>query len=171
MRIRPLTLALALVPALALNLSLSGPALAADATEDAVAVVTTFNEAISNRQLDTLLGLFAPGAVQYALRPAHAGMPAPDKVTSDLNVHWRTIGPVLFSVTDLYTRTPEIIDTHVTQELATVWARITTRSRDRNATDERSETFSEVYLLVNKGDGWKIGGIAENRGTDDIPID
>jgi len=167
MRIRPLALALALLPALAL----AGPALAADATDDAVAVVTTFNEAISNRQLETLLGLFAPGAVQYALRPAHAGMPAPEKITSDLTVHWRTIGPVLFSVTDLYTRTPEIIDTRVSTELATVWARITTRSRDRNATDERSETFSEVYLLVNKGDGWKIGGIAENRGTDDLVID
>jgi hypothetical protein len=165
MRIRPL--ALALLPALAL----AGPALAADATDDAVAVVTTFNEAISNRQLETLLGLFAPGAVQYALRPAHAGMPAPEKITSDLTVHWRTIGPVLFSVTDLYTRTPEIIDTRVSTELATVWARITTRSRDRNATDERSETFSEVYLLVNKGYGWKIGGIAENRGTDDLVID
>ena len=170
MRSRPLALIQALVPAL----TLAGPALAADATDatdNAVAVVTTFNEAISNRQLETLLGLFAPGAVQFALRPAHAGMPPPEKITSDLDVHWRTIGPVLFSVTDLYTRTPEILDSHVTQELATVWTRITTRSRDRNATDERSETFSEVYLLVNKGDGWKIGGIAENRGTDELVID
>jgi len=169
MRIRPL--AIALIPALAL----SGPALAAEGAagkaDGPVAVVSLFNEAISNRQLETMLGLFAPGAVQFALRPAHAGMPAPDRITSDLTVHWRTIGPVLFSVTDLYTRTPEITDTHVTQELATVWARITTRSRDRNGTEERSETFSEVYLLVNKGDGWKIGGIAENRGTDDLTID
>jgi len=141
------------------------------AADDPVAVVEQFNQAITNSELDTLLGLFANGAVQFALRPAHAGMPVPEKITSDLTIHWRTIGPVLFSVMESYSRTPEILDTHVENELATVWARITTRSRDRNGTTERSESFREVYLLVNRGEGWKIGGIAENRGTDELVID
>ncbi|MCC5795393.1 MAG: hypothetical protein JJT85_11765 [Chromatiales bacterium] len=147
------------------------PAPAVLAGNSPEAVVMTFNEAIGARDLQGLLGHFAEGSVQFAIRPAHAGMAPPKKVSSDLVTHWQTIGPVLFSVTESYTRTPEILASHVESEIATVWARITTRTVDRNSTAERSDSFSEVYLMVDRGDGWKIAGIAENRGTDSLVID
>ena len=34
----------------------------------------------------------------------------------------------------------------------------------------RQDRFSEVYLLVHTANGWQIGAIADNRGTDSLPV-
>jgi hypothetical protein len=133
-------------------------------------VVQAFNRAISARKLDDAVPLLAPGSVQYTLRPAHAGAgTATGGITSDLKTHWSTIGPVLFSVTTTYTRVPKILDARIDGDLATVWARVTSETVERSG-KQRKDTFSEVYLLVHSAGAWQIGAIADNRGTDSLPV-
>jgi ketosteroid isomerase-like protein len=129
--------------------------------------VQAFNAAISGRDLNKATTYFADGAVQFTLRPAHAGMAAsaPQGLSMDLKGHWTQVGTLLFSVTSRYTRTPTILDTRVEGDLATLWAQIDTETLERNAREPRLERFAEVYLLVRKDGAWRIAGIADNRGA------
>jgi len=128
-------------------------------------VVKAFNGAITARKLDVALGHLAKGSVQYTLRAAHAGVPTGDAgITSDLKTHWSTIGPVLIGATTSYQRVPEIIDTRIDGDLATVWALISSDTVERNGSRKQSR-FSEVYLLVRTAAGWQIGAMADNRST------
>jgi hypothetical protein len=146
-------------------LALSGPVRAADGTP--TATVQEFNAAITGRALGKAIAHFADGAVQFTLRPAHAGMAAsaPQGLSTDLKAHWSQVGSLLFSVTSRYTRTPTILDTRIDGDLATVWAQIDTETLERNATAPRLERFAEVYLLVRKDGTWRIAGVADNRGA------
>ena len=90
-------------------------------------------------------------------------------ITSDLKTHWKMIGPVVFSVTTAYRRVPEILDSRIDGDLATVWTKVTSESVERGG-KQRKDAFTEVYLLVHTADGWQIGAIADNRGTDSLPV-
>ena len=128
-------------------------------------VVKAFNSAITERKLDVALTYFAKGSVQYTLRSAHAGVPTGDGgITSDLKTHWSTIGPVVISSTSAYRRAPEILDTRVDGDLATVWALTSSETVDRGGKAQQNK-FSEVYLLVKTAGGWQIGAMADNRGA------
>ncbi|MBL8225255.1 MAG: DUF4440 domain-containing protein [Chromatiales bacterium] len=146
-------------------LALSGLASAADGTP--AATVQEFNAAITGRDLGKAIAHFADGAVQFTLRPAHAGMAAsaPQGLSMDLKAHWSQVGSLLFSVTSRYTRTPTIVDTRVEGDLATVWAQVDTETLERNAKEPKLERFAEVYLLVRKEGTWRIAGVADNRGA------
>ena len=89
-------------------------------------VVQAFNRALSARKIEDATALMAKGSVQYTLRAAHPGVTAtaPTGITSDLKTHWNTIGPVVFSVTTVYSRVPKILDTRIDGDLATVWAQV-----------------------------------------------
>ncbi len=138
---------------------------------EAAAVVTSFGEAVSSRNLDKVLDYFAPGGVQFSLRPAHGGLgSAPASLTGDLRAHWSTIAPVVFSATRAYSRTAEIIDTRVDGDIATVWATVTTTSVRSDKQETRKDEFVELYLLVRKDGQWKIGAIADNRRPNDVGI-
>ncbi len=133
-------------------------------------VVQSFNRAISARKLPEAMALLASGSVQYTLRAAHAGVTTGGgSITSDLKTHWSTIGPVLFAVTTTYKRVPTILDTRVDGDLATVWTTVASETLERSG-KRRQDSFSEVYLLVRTGNGWQIGAIADNRGTDSRPV-
>ena len=112
-----------------------------------------------------------PGAVlgrgrPVEMRAAHAGVTTPSgSITSDLKNHWRTVGPVLFGVTKRYDRVARIEQTHSEGDLATVWATVSSKTVERSG-KQRDDRFSEVYLLVRQDGSWKIGAIADNRGTD-----
>ena len=135
-----------------------------------VDVVQAFNRALSARKLEDAMPLLAKGSVQYTLRAAHAGATTGDAgITSDLKTHWSAIGPVVFSVTTTYRRVPEILDTRIDGDLATVWTRVASETVERSG-KRREDTFSEVYLLVHTKDGWQIGAIADNRGTDSLAV-
>ncbi len=152
-------LALALLPG-ATSAAAPGP----------VDVVQTFNRAIGARKLDDALGLLAKGSVQYTLRSAHAGVPTgTGGITSDLKTHWSTISQVLFAVTTSYQRVPVILDTRIDGDLATVWTTVATDTVERSG-KRRQDSFSEVYLLVRSADAWQIAAIADNRGTDSLPV-
>lgn len=127
--------------------------------------VQAFNAAISGRDLAKATGYIADGAVQFTLRPAHAGMAAsaPQGLSMDLKAHWTQVGSLLFSVTSRYTRTPAITNTRVEGDLATVWAQVDTETLERNGTEPRVERFAELYLLVRKDGQWLIAGVADNR--------
>lgn len=146
-------------------LALSGLARAADATP--AVTVQEFNAAITGRDLGRAIAHFADGAVQFTLRPAHAGMAAsaPQGLSMDLKAHWSQVGSLLFSVTSRYTRTPTILDTRIDGDLATVWAQIDTETLERNAKEPKLERFAEVYLLARKDGTWRIAGVADNRGA------
>lgn len=134
-------------------------------------IVKAFNRALSERKLDDAMPLLAKGSVQYTLRAAHAGTTTgTGGITSDLRTHWSTIGPVLFAVTTTYKRVPEILDTRIDGDLATVWTTVASETVERSG-KQRRDSFSEVYLLVHTGDGWQIGAIADNRGTDSLPVE
>lgn len=147
------------------------PAVTFAAEPGPVDIVQAFNRAISARKLDDALPLLAKGSVQYTLRSAHAGVPTgTGGITSDLTTHWSTISQVLFTVTTTYQRVPEITDTRIDGDLATVWATVATDTVERSG-KRRQDSFSEVYLLVRSGgSGWHIGAIADNRGTDRLPV-
>ena len=127
-------------------------------------VVKAFNSAITERKLDAALAYFAKGSVQYTLRAAHGGITTGEGITSDLKTHWSTIGPVVIGSTSAYRRIPEILDTRIEGELATVWVMTSSESVDRSGKPKLSK-FSEVYLLVKTAGGWQIGAMADNRGT------
>ena len=129
-----------------------------------------FNRAISARNLPEATALLAKGSVQYTLRAAHAGVTTGSGgITSDLKTHWSTIGPVLFTVTTAYKRVPKILDTRIDGDLATVWTTVASETVERSG-KRRQDSFSEVYLLVHTANGWQIGAIADNRGTDSLPV-
>lgn len=142
------------------------PAIAAD---DPAAVVQAFNQAISSKNLEGALGLMAEGAVQFTLRPAHAGVTDSTKISGDLATHWRTIGPVLFGVTATYRRTPKIITARTDGDLATVWVQMSTATEERGG-QRRQDSFSELYVLARVGDSWRIAAMADNRGTDAMAV-
>lgn len=147
------------------NAAAAGPA------DEPAGVVTAFCDAVSSRNLDRVLGFLAPGGVQFGLRPAHTGMggQAPS-LTTDLRVHWSTIGPVLFSATKSYSRKAQVIDTRVDGDIATVWARVTTTTVRADKPETRSDEFVELYVLVRKDGQWKIGAIADNRRPGDVGL-
>lgn len=133
-------------------------------------VVQAFNSALTARRLEDATALFAKGSVQYTLRAAHAGgTPGTNGITSDLKTHWSTIAPVVFSVSTTYKRVPKILDTRIDGDLATVWAQVASETVERSG-KSRTDSFSELYFLVRAGDTWKIGAIADNRGTDRMTV-
>lgn len=161
----PTHAATAFMAAIALAM-LTGPSSASAQTSPA-ATVQAFNAAITARDLPKATGYFADGAVQFTLRPAHAGMAAsaPQGLSMDLKAHWTQVGSLLFSVTARYTRTPTVVDTRVDGDLATVWTKVDTETLERNAKAPRVERFAELYLLVRKDGQWLIAGVADNRGA------
>jgi hypothetical protein len=134
-------------------------------------VVQAFNRALSARKIEDATALLAKGSVQYTLRAAHPGVTTtgPTGITSDLKTHWNTIGPVVFSVTSVYSRVPKILDTRIDGDLATVWTEVASETVERNG-KSRKDNFSEVYLMVRTGGVWQIGAIADNRGTDSMSV-
>jgi ketosteroid isomerase-like protein len=74
------------------------------------------------------------------------------------------IGPVVISSTSAYRRVPEIRDTRIDGDLATVWALTSSETVDRSGKAQQNK-FSEVYLLVKTAGGWQIGAMADNRGA------
>lgn len=161
------TLAVALIMVATANAA----AVVTDAAAAAAAVITSFNEAVSSRNLDKALGYLAPGSVQFTLRPSHAGLGSqPPSLTSDLRAHWSTIGPVLFSATRTYSRKAEIIGSRVEGDIATVWANVATATVRADKPETRNDKFVEVYLLVRKEGQWKIAAIADNRQPNDVGL-
>jgi hypothetical protein len=158
----------------ALGASLVATAVAAPAAPAAepAAVVTAFCAAVSERKLDRVTALFAPGSVQFSLRPSHTGVgdQPSGSLTSDLKAHWSMIGPVLFTATKSYSRKAEILDTRVDGDIATVWTRTTTVTERADNAGKKTDEFVEVYLLVRKDGQWKIGAVADNRRPNDVGL-
>jgi hypothetical protein len=142
------------------------PAVAGDAAGPEV-TVHQFNEAITARDMDTLMALLLDGGVQFNLRPSHQGVPD-QGVTSELIPRWSMIGPVLFGATSAYTRKVDTLDVKQMGEIATVWVRVHTTTVQRSDNAVRKDEFTEVYLLANTPQGWKIAGVADNRQPDNI---
>ena len=140
------------------------------ASPEAADVVLSFNEAVTTREeLDDIVAHFAAGGVQFTLRPSHQGI-TPEGLTSELIAHWSGVAPILFAATSAYSRQAEILDTHVEGTVATVWTRIQTQTTLADATETSSESFTEVYMLIETPEGWKIAAIADNRQPDDIDV-
>jgi ketosteroid isomerase-like protein len=132
-------------------------------------VVESFNNAVTKRDLDTLLDHFIDGGVQFNLRPSHGGLQT-GPLTTELRARWSMVGPVLFSATSVYTRDAEILQTRTAGDLATVWADISTSTTLAGNGETSTEQFSEVYLLVRTAAGWRIAAVADNRQPDDAGI-
>ena len=143
----------------------------ADSSGAPSAIVRSFNESLTRRDLEKALAFVAPGSVQLNLRPSHAGLgTAPDALTSDLRAHWSMIGPVLFSATQSYSRKVEVVNERTDGDLATVWTMTTTVSARPDAPQPRKDQFSEMYVLVRQAGEWKIGAIADNRKPNDVGL-
>ena len=154
--------------AILLLCSVSSPALHA-AERSPAETVQAFNQALSRKDTNAALTLIANGSVQFTLRSAHSDIPSggPASVTGDLKAHWSAIGPVVFGSTTAYNRTPKITNARVDGDLATVWTDTATETVGKNGS-KRSDSFSEVYLLVHTASGWQIGAVADNRGANKI---
>ena len=140
------------------------------ASPDAADVVLSFNEAVTTRaELDDILAHFAAGGVQFTLRPSHQGI-TPEGLTTELIAHWSGVAPILFAATSAYSRRAQILDAYVEGAVATVWTRIETQTTLADATETSGESFTEVYMLIETPEGWKIAAIADNRQPDNIDV-
>lgn len=133
-------------------------------------VINTFNQSLSAKNLEGMLSTFAEGSVQITLRPAHAEMATGAGISSDLTTHWSTVGPVLFSTMKSYKRAATIMDIQLDGDVASVWTRINTTAIALGSDQSRQSEFTELYLIVNAGNGWKIGAVADNRQPDAMVI-
>lgn len=140
------------------------------ADEGPADVVLAFNQAVSDRDMDTAMAQLADGGVMFQLRPAHPGMPENPPLTADLVTMWKTVGAILFPTTDSYQRVPEITQVTEFGELATVWANTTTTTQRKGVAEPMVLNFSEMYVLVKKGGTWKIAANADNRQPDNIVV-
>lgn len=143
-----------------------------DEATEAAAVVTAFNAAVTGRDLEKAASYFAPGSVQFTLRPSHpgtGGAPA-DSLTSALRSHWMMVGSVLISATKVYSRKAEILDSRAEGDIATVWTRVTTVTERSDKAEKKTDSFVEVYLMVRKDDRWMIGAMVDNRRPNDVGI-
>ena len=154
--------------AILLLCSVNSPALHA-AERSPAETVQAFNQALSRKDTNAALTLIANGSVQFTLRSAHSDIPSggPASVTGDLKAHWSAIGPVVFGSTTAYNRTPKVTNTRVDGDLATVWTDTATETVGKNGS-KRTDSFSEVYLLVHTASGWQIGAVADNRGANKV---
>lgn len=156
--------ALALICALTL-------ASADDSPHPAARAVVQFNKAITDREMDTAMGLLADGGVQFQLHPAHPGMSENPPLTEDMAKMWTTVSAILFPTTDSYQRIVEVTNVSAEGELAVVWTQTKTVTQRKGKAEPMELEFTEMYLLVNKNDGgWKIAGTATNRPVDTIPV-
>ena len=126
--------------------------------------VVAFNEAINREDVEGALAHVEPGSVQFNLGPSHQDMGESTELTQDLSSLWRIVSTVLFDRLESYERTVEVIDVRVEGSIGTVWASTRTTTVERGATPSVLE-FSELYVLLDTGGGWKIAGIANNRPT------
>jgi|GEM_PF-1395391 len=145
----------------------------ADHQSDATAraVVEDFNTAITARDADSALALLAEGGVQFQLRALHPGMSDNPPLTADLNDTWKAVTGILFTISESYERVASISQAHVQGDIATVWAETKTRTVRKDKKAPVVVTFSEVYLLIKRPDGWKIAAIADNRKPGNIRVD
>lgn len=171
---RAILLAIAVLPSLpAAGAETAGPAPERRATtadaNDVRAVVEAMNQAISDADLPRLVGLFADGAVNVDLFPAHSFDRAPPAGTKrveavDLADRWRTIGPILFSSTGSYTRRVADMAIHVDKDLALAWADIETRmSPLGEGAQVQTNRFKEICILRRDDEGWRIVAVTKNR--------
>ena len=133
--------------------------------------VLTFNQAVTDRDMDTAMGLLADGGVQFNLHPAHPGMPENPPLTEDMATMWKVVAAILFPSTDAYERQVEVTSVQTDGELATVWTQTRTVTHRKGQAEPMVLEFSEMYFLVNKdGEGWRIAATATNRPVDSIPV-
>ncbi|MCK6371772.1 MAG: nuclear transport factor 2 family protein [Gammaproteobacteria bacterium] len=135
---------------------------------DPIAVVQAFNDAFARKDIEGLTAQLIEGGVQFDLRPAHADQNAAQGLTEELKARWYGVTPILFAGTESYARKVKVIDSRSSSDMATVWATITTEMRMPKSDKANSNSFTEVYLLVNTPDGWKIGAMMDDRATDRI---
>jgi len=141
------------------------------AEESAADAVKAFNAAVTARDMDTAMSYLADGAVQIQLRAVHPGMPENPPLTADLAQMWKAVAAILFPVSSTYDRTVEITDQKTLGEVSTVWTVTSTHTLSKKeGKAPLNNEFSEVYMMVNKGNGWKIAAVADNRGTDETPV-
>jgi len=143
------------------TLCLAGP-ISAEPAADAAATVVAFNVAISEGDADKAKQQLAAGGVQFTLRSMHDGV-GPAELTAPLADHWSMIIPVIFSSTQRYSRQVEVLSSEAFGDIATVWVRTTTDSQRQGRDQPQVSEFTEVYMLITSGDGWKIAAIADNR--------
>jgi len=146
---------------------LATPAWSAGTDDGPAASVRAFNTAINEQDLDQLLATLLDGGVHFNFRPSHQGQGGTE-TTTELIPRWSMVGPVLFSTTQAYRRDLELLDVQVHGEIATVWASVRTKTVMRGSGATRSSDFTEVYLLVDTPEGWKIAGVADNRQPNDV---
>ena len=150
-----------------LTLLTSPHAAAADSPEE---VVLRFNQAITERDMDTAMAQLADGSVQIQLRAAHPGMSNNPPLTADLHKNWQMVGAILFPTTDAYSREVTVTSEQFDGELATVWTDTVTTTHRKNVAEPMVLAFSELYLLVKKEGQWKIAAAADNRQPDTIRV-
>lgn len=146
--------------AVIITLAFSQLAISAENAKPADAVMA-FNQAFTDNSLEGVLSSFAPGGLQYTVKASHQGV-TPDGLAVDAAEYWSKIAPVIFSMTKSYTRTAKILDTYAIEDIATVWAEVTTVS-ERSSGTKQEQTFKETYTLIKTDGGWKIAGVMDNK--------
>jgi hypothetical protein len=146
----------------------SGTADTADTRRQAEAAVLGFNGAFAEKDIEQIAAYLVEGGVQFELAPAHAG--TPQALAQEIRAKWYGVTPILFAATGTYTRSVEILDSRVAPEMATVWARVTSRTQLSESAEPSVRAFNEVYLLVRTPQGWKIGAMINDRATDGLSM-
>lgn len=140
-----------------------------DPRKEAEAAVLAFNAAFGRKDVEAVVAQVMAGGVKFDLKPAHADQAQQEhKIIQELQEHWYGVTPIVFGAAKSYTRKAEILDTHAAQDMATVWARVTTEMLPPGAPKANKTIFTEAYFLVRTPQGWKIGAMMDDRGTDKL---
>jgi hypothetical protein len=139
-----------------------------DTRRQAEATVLGFNGAFAGKDIEQVAAWLVEGGVQFELAPAHAG--TSQALAQEIRAKWYGVTPILFAATGSYSRSVEILDSRVAPDMATVWARVTSRTRLSESAEPSVRAFNEVYLLVRTPQGWRIGAMINDRATDKLAV-
>jgi len=146
---------------------LFGASLAAAGAGGPEDTVKAFSAGFAAKDKDAVIATLAEGGAQFTLRAQHESTP-PESIQTEITAYWTVVAPVLITSTSSYVRTLDILDVRVDGDIATVWTQTHTASTPLNSTEADRNSFTEVYLVVKRADGWKIAGMADNRQTTKI---
>ncbi len=136
-------------------------------------LISTMNQAVTNRDLDAVLATFDENALKLDLFPAHYP-PKTDKTpatqkpiqvfpkTANLKARWQAVFGIMGNV-KVYERSATLIQSQVDGKMASAWVEIKTKTITREGAAETRNRFIEIVLLKKVGRQWKIVLTSNNR--------
>lgn len=146
-----------------------------DITADKQAIhdlITTMNQAVTERDLDGIVATFDKNALKVDLFPAHypakgdkAAVQKPTPIfpkTADLKERWQIVLGIMAGAGH-YKRTATRMQIHVDGAMASAWVEIETETTAKDGSKKAGNRFIETVLLKKSDGQWRIVLTSNNR--------